>query len=330
MVLSTITAALTAAMLGGCVPDRNLRTGAVQAIGVHGTSEADVSVDTLARKLGFSLVESSAAMAKLARAENTVLLFPGSSESQAYLNGQAIAGAGPIRTIGGILHVSRKLEGRIRTELESRPAKGAEAGAAPQRAFPARRASLGRIVIDPGHGGRDTGTDAAVRKFGYGNLYEKTVNLSISMMIDEMLRRRGVEVVMTRRSDRTVSLKRRVAIANSLRYPPDLFVSIHANSIPDETYRGFMVLVARSASRRSYSAARCIMRRLRETALQDKGLRKDGRGLRVLWATRCPAVLVETAFMTNLEDAKLLADPTWQRRIAAAIADGICDYLEKG
>lgn len=86
-----------------------------------------------------------------------------------------------------------------------------------------------KVVIDPGHGGHDPGAIGPTR------LYEKTVTLDVSHRLAKLLKANGVQVVMTRRTDIYVELDDRIAISN--RSCPDLFVSVHANSVASRRYR---------------------------------------------------------------------------------------------
>lgn len=285
----------------------------------------------LALQLNLEILESSSTGVTLQRGLNVVTIYP-DPDAQVYVNGKMLSDTGSIIAVGDLLHFSSRLAEQIRLALPKRPAgtdvitdrrKPTQKIKPPRR----KRGKLGRVVIDPGHGGRDPGTTAAKRLYGI-NLYERTVNLSVSLMVAEMLKKQGVSVIMTRRKNRAVSLDRRVYIANRRR--PALFVSIHANSCPNASVRGFMVLVAGNASKRSVSAARSISKQLSATGLPScGGVRRDTRGIRVLRKTTCPAVLVEMAFLSNRRDAKLLNNSKWQKRIAKAITKGIVRFLKK-
>jgi len=117
---------------------------------------------------------------------------------------------------------------------------------------------------------------------------------------------------MTRTSDYFVGLEDRAAIANNLR--ADLFVSIHSDSFPKSTRRGFTVYIARSASSSSRRAASAIVRSMSGTG-------------HVLTGTRGPAVLVEMGYLSNRREAALLRSSSFQNRLAEAVANGISDYF---
>ncbi len=175
-----------------------------------------------------------------------------------------------------------------------------------------------RVVIDPGHGGRDPGA------VGIGGMQERNVVNDISAQVASLLERQGVQVTMTRSSDRTLELSSRTAIAN--RSGADIFVSIHANAIslsrPEvngaETYY--------YSSSAGYQLASSIQRSiLQRTGMRDRGVREAR--FYVLRNTSMPAALVETGFVTGSQDAARLRDPAFRTRMAEAITAGILDYL---
>ncbi|MGL4883111.1 MAG: N-acetylmuramoyl-L-alanine amidase family protein, partial [Waterburya sp.] len=175
-----------------------------------------------------------------------------------------------------------------------------------------------RIIIDPGHGGHDSGT------VGIGGVQEKDVILPISLDVAEILRKQGIEIIMTRDTDTFVSLEGRTDMANDLN--ADLFVSIHANAInlsrPDvnglETYY--------------YDSGRRLAEIIHWSVLngvniQDRGIRRAR--FYVLRHSVMPAVLVEVGFLTGEEDASRLKDPDHRRQMAEAIARGVIEYIKQ-
>ncbi|NET48006.1 MAG: N-acetylmuramoyl-L-alanine amidase [Merismopedia sp. SIO2A8] len=175
------------------------------------------------------------------------------------------------------------------------------------------------LVIDPGHGGRDPGA------VGINDLYEKHVVLPVSLEVAALLRQQGVDVVMTRSTDRELDLEPRVQIAE--RADADLFVSIHANAIslsrPDvngiETYY---------YSNDGLQLARYIHNSLLQaTGRPDRGVRQAR--FYVIRRTSMPAVLLEIGFVTGAEDAPLLATDSYRSLTAQAIARGILQYLQQ-
>ncbi len=177
-----------------------------------------------------------------------------------------------------------------------------------------------KIVLDPGHGGRDAG--AAPN----GAPSEKDIVLDIALQVDQMLRRRGLQVLVTRQTDEFISLSGRAAIANEDH--ATLFVSIHANSCPREEVSGFEIYYAGDGrERESVQAANFLQQSFRKaTAARDRGIRKQNYA--VLAWTRCPSVLIEVGYLTNAREARLLSRRSYQRKVAEGIAAGIIAYAK--
>jgi N-acetylmuramoyl-L-alanine amidase len=129
---------------------------------------------------------------------------------------------------------------------------------------------------------------------------------------------------MTRTDDYYPELEERAAMANRLN--ADLFVSIHADSFPKSSRRGYTVYIAKAASSSSRRAARAIVRSMSGTGLNSFGVQTAN--YTVLTATRGPAVLVEMGYLSNRREAALLRSGSFQNRLAKAIAGGICDYFD--
>ncbi|MFB2938115.1 N-acetylmuramoyl-L-alanine amidase [Aerosakkonemataceae cyanobacterium BLCC-F154] len=187
----------------------------------------------------------------------------------------------------------------------------------PYQQLPQRRPNArALVVIDPGHGGKDPGA------IGIGGLREVDVVLPIGLQVARLLEQQGVQVVLTRNADYFVELPGRTAMAN--RANADIFVSIHANAVanrPDvsglETYY--------------LSSGLTLARFIHNSILQsinvpDRGVRRAR--FYVLRHSAMPAVLVETGFVTGLEDSAKLATPAYQSQMAEAIARGILQYLQ--
>jgi N-acetylmuramoyl-L-alanine amidase len=215
-----------------------------------------------------------------------------------------------------------------------------------------------RVVIDAGHGGYDAGA------VGARGTKEKDVALAIAMALRDLLTESGLEVVLTREDDSFVALEERARLANQAR--GDLFLSIHCNSARQrrlsgvETYtlntssdRYSIRLAARenSSSEKGISDLQYILADLATKANADESsrlaarvqqslvrqLRSRNRELRdlgtkealfyVLLGVRMPAILVETAFLSNPGEERLLSSKAYQEEIAAAIATGVQDFL---
>jgi len=319
-----LVALLAAAVQTGCVQVRTKNPAPLSV------TPQRAGLRDLSSELGLVIVESSRARATLRRGADTVMLFAGPG-GRAYINGQPLNVPDGGRILAGktSVHFPPALIDAIADALPRRAPKPTPSAPRarqpkpkPLKTWPVK---LGRVLIDAGHGGHDPGTDVAVRLHAI-RLYEKDVNLPVAHAVAKMLKRRGADVHMTRTTDTTVSLERRVSMANRLR--PKLLVSIHANSIDDTSMRGFMIIRPAVASADSLDAAATVERHLVKIGL-DGEVRKDVRGLRVLRKTTCPAVLIEMGYLSNVYDARMLADSRWRGKIATAIADAVTEFLKK-
>jgi len=156
-------------------------------------------------------------------------------------------------------------------------------------------------------------------------ILEKDINLAIATAVAANLHRSGIDVILTRSSDSFVALDRRVGIANNL--GARLFVSIHCDSSPVHSAKGFSVLVPHSLSGKASSLAHVISDSLKGAGIQRHGLGREDHGVRVLDRTDAPAVLVEAGFLSNQIEASNLVTSTYQKKPADAIASAIVEYL---
>ena len=195
-----------------------------------------------------------------------------------------------------------------------------------------------KIVIDPGHGGIDGGTGD---KEG---LLEKDINLDISLKLRRELEEEGFRVIMTR--DKDISLEEFSDI-NSSRYRRDLnarktiinennplmFISIHVNSSKKSTARGVKVYyypTSTEGKRLAESICKSVDINVYQNFLRDNSMKAEviPENYYVLRESESTGVLVETGFITNLEDKKLLTDEEYQKKVAFAIKEGIKEYRE--
>ena len=217
-----------------------------------------------------------------------------------------------------------------------------------------------RVVIDPGHGGHDSGA------VGHGHTLEKDVVLQISKQVQQMLEASNVEVVLTRSDDTFISLEERTAIANRL--GADAFISIHANSAKHGRARGIetyylnvtddryairlaavenktteeqvsdlqLILADLSTkvnSQESMQLARqvqskmCAQARTLNPSTRDLGVKASL--FYVLLGARMPSILVETSFVSNREEARLLRSAPYQRTLSRAIANAVVQHLKQ-
>ncbi|MEO6913231.1 MAG: N-acetylmuramoyl-L-alanine amidase, partial [Candidatus Baltobacteraceae bacterium] len=178
------------------------------------------------------------------------------------------------------------------------------------------------IVIDPGHGGSDPGT---VRN----GISEKNLSLDMSKRLRDDLISRGWQVQMTRTTDVDVfqpndsphdELQARCDIANTA--GARLFVSVHVNGFMNSGPRGTTTYYSKPID---MPLARDLDRRMAGAlGTKDDGIIKSH--LYVTLHTSMPAVLIETAFISNPDDYARLTSPDWRQKVADAIADGIGDY----
>jgi N-acetylmuramoyl-L-alanine amidase len=218
---------------------------------------------------------------------------------------------------------------------------------------------IGRIVVDAGHGGHDSGT------LGPDGIQEKDVVLDVALRLGKLLKQRlGADVIFTRDDDTFIPLETRTAIANKAQ--ADLFVSVHANSSSDPSARGVetyylnftsspesLELAARenAVSQQSIHQLSDLVKKI---ALHDKidesrefasdvekylyeGLDQGNPGLKdrgvkqapfvVLIGANMPSILAEISFLTNPDDAHQLRDPNYRQRIAESLYRGVARYV---
>jgi len=183
------------------------------------------------------------------------------------------------------------------------------------------------VVVDPGHGGNDTGAIA-------NNIIEKDINLLLSIFLKENLEDSGIQVKLTRENDVKIPLDDRAAFASQI--DADLFVSIHHNTNDYSYISGTEVYYNETQSegdqnpfpRESKELAQFIHDSLTEGAnLNPMGV-KEGT-YRVLRKNSVPSVLVEVAFLTNANDASRLKSESELKHFATLISEGILRYIEK-
>lgn len=186
------------------------------------------------------------------------------------------------------------------------------------------------VVIDAGHGGDDPG------KIGINGAKEKDVNLSIARRVKAYLEKEDIRVIMTRETEdglydadashkKVQDMKRRIAIIEET--APDLTVSIHQNSYPEEYVHGAQVFYY-EGSVEGQELADKIQKRLIEGA--DPGNKrqiKANSSYYLLKKTKIPIVIVECGFLSNRTEAEALCSDEYQDCIAWEITLGILQYL---
>lgn len=177
-----------------------------------------------------------------------------------------------------------------------------------------------KIILDPGHGGNDTGwADNAT------GLKESDINLDISLMLCDMLKKRGHTVRLTRESDTNVTLKDRTKIANE--WNANYYIGIHLNSSDNITVNGSDILIYKNGLCAEGLAASILRQLLLQTGLKNRGIHARN-SLAVLRLTKMTAVIVEPAFISNPREAVLLTEREFKRRCAQGIADGFTSFIK--
>jgi len=220
---------------------------------------------------------------------------------------------------------------------------------------------IGRIVIDAGHGGHDTGT------IGPTGLMEKDLCLDVALRLGKIIQQKlpGAEVVYTRADDTFIPLEERTNIANEAK--ADLFISIHANSSQDHAARGIetyylnlkgsaeaMEVAARenATAQEGVHDLQDLVKKIARTEkideskelaidVQDslsKKVEKSGKSIRnrgvrkapfvVLIGADMPSILTEISFLSNPADEKLLKQPEQRQRVAEGLYQGVASYLQ--
>jgi N-acetylmuramoyl-L-alanine amidase len=287
-----------------------------------------LSVYQLAGMLGMKVTDVSATSATLQDPRNTVLLL-GDPGGQAYVNGRPVGPTGGYEVSDSTLFVPRVAVESIRSSLQPvpeivvrqrrRPRRAPEAETPRVRRLP-RSSAGGLVMLDPGHGGKDPGATSVT------GMSEKWINLAIAKRMANMLRQAGVKAVLTRDDDSTLSLQARAKLANQRR--PDLLVSIHADWFKRASVHGFNAYVAPVSSAASYRAALEIATAMKGAGVATHGQAVRRRALHMVVRTACPAVLVETGFLSNPREGAKLATPDHQQAVAYALAGAIIKHLE--
>ena len=190
------------------------------------------------------------------------------------------------------------------------------------------------VIIDAGHGGEDGGASSKA------GLVEKDVNLEIALALRDMLKEKGINVIMTREDDRLLydrntnyqgrkkklDLAARLAIADST--PDAIFISIHMNSFTDPKYSGLQVWYSQNDPNSLPLAE--LIRKENQKTLQPDNNRKTKvatSNINLLYNAKCPAVLVECGFLSNIDEASLFETQDYRRKVAFAISCAVCEFL---
>ena len=173
---------------------------------------------------------------------------------------------------------------------------------------------VSRVIIDPGHGGKDKGAHR-------GSVYEKDLALKVAFLVEKMLKEKGMPVTMTRRNDQFISLRGRADIAN--RYNNAIFISIHFNAHTGTSLNGVETYYHSDLGQKL--AAHVHLRMLSQLQPRN-GNTRQRKDLGVLKATRCPAILIECGYISNPAERKKCITSDYHKKCAQAIVDGIWAY----
>lgn len=177
------------------------------------------------------------------------------------------------------------------------------------------------IVIDPGHGGKDVGTS-------YKDIYEKDINLSISLYLKEELDKHGANVILTREGDYDLStpntntrkksdFNNRIKITNEAN--ADLFISIHQNYYNDSKYKGTQIF---------YKGNEEIAEYLQENINPDRKTKKISNELYMYNKIKADTLLIECGFISNSNDRKNLINENYQKEYAKTLIKYIVNYYK--
>lgn len=186
-----------------------------------------------------------------------------------------------------------------------------------------------RIVLDPGHGGSDGGAQGLS-----GAVNESQLNFALAVAIKNELERRGATVYLTRTGDTDITLEERKAFSRV--NDADIFLSVHCNASVNTSKRGTAVYYFRPFSE---PLAGSIYQRMKSlfqndfyagtTLAQEIGIGTIFHPFSVTRLEECPSVLIETGFITNEEECRILLDSANREKIAAAVAGGVEEYIAR-
>ncbi len=198
------------------------------------------------------------------------------------------------------------------------------------------KSALPTVILDAGHGGEDGGT------VGINGIYEKDLNLKITLLLDEWLRAEGISTVLTRTEDillydknsdhfgkkKVQDLAARRKIAEQ--YDNVILVSIHMNAFPDGRYSGLQVYY--SPNNPSSQSLALKIQTLTHELLQPENTRKiksAGENIYLLDRIFCPAVLIECGFLSNAQECAKLSEEAYQKKLAFCLYQSIVNYLKE-
>ncbi|MGO4499959.1 N-acetylmuramoyl-L-alanine amidase CwlD [Paenibacillus sp. 2RAB27] len=188
------------------------------------------------------------------------------------------------------------------------------------------------IALDAGHGGPDGGAESK------DGIIEKDINLAITLWLRDYLQQAGAIVVLTRETDtdlaesgtkgyskrKTQDLHNRADLIQNNN--ADMFLSIHLNSIPSDKWRGAQTFYYLNNPDNPNLAALIQSELRRNLENTDRVAKMADKTVYLLKTLKIPSALVEVGFLSNPEEAKLLADENYQKMLAASVYQGILRY----
>lgn len=181
------------------------------------------------------------------------------------------------------------------------------------------------IVIDPGHGNKDPGTT-------YGEIYEKNINLEISLKLKEVLEKSGAKVIMTRDGDYDLaypnaSYRKKSDFDNRIKLinesSADLYISIHLNYLTDTSYFGPQVFYDKDNEK----LANILQQELNKKIKSNRKIKKIPSKTYMYDKLNIPGVLIECGFLSNTVEREKLLNSEYQKNIAISIKNAIEKYF---
>ncbi|MCO6542173.1 MAG: N-acetylmuramoyl-L-alanine amidase [Lactobacillus sp.] len=182
----------------------------------------------------------------------------------------------------------------------------------------ATKISEATIVIDPGHGGSDTGALTTNQKH-----YEKTYTLDTAQRLQKQLQQAGANVILTRKGDSDMDLASRARLANKLN--ADVFISLHFDSTSDKS-QATGITTYYYSEKKDQPLAQNIQRQFKHLALPSRGTRFGD--FEVTRENEQPAILIEGGYLNNKKDYKQIANPAYRQKLADCILQGLMDYFK--
>ena len=301
----------------------------IKTVKLHGV--AHVNLNTLADGLKMKVTLTKAPKLKATLKSKWTSIEFSVHDRFFFLNGTKVFLGGPIISQQQWLYISKK-----DYDLSLKPIL------IPQSTQSAPR--LTKIVIDPGHGGKDIGTQNTSLR-----VKEKDLALKMALKLEKKLKKEGFMVTLTRRGDTTVSLSKRSEFSNKAK--ADLFISLHLNYAEAKQAKGIETFIftnpyqpstgrtdlvksdkvvqpANANNSWSTLSGYYIQSELSSAMpTKDRGLRRARWG--VLKNLECPGVLIEIGFLSNPEESRNLISATYQDKLVNAITSGVLAYQKK-